>query len=40
VENKISDSSVKPSAKHIKTKSNKKYKNVVVEEDDDRSKSC
>jgi hypothetical protein len=39
VENEFSDSSVKPSAKHIQ-KSNKKYKNVVVEDDDDRSKSC
>jgi hypothetical protein len=39
VENDFSDSSVKPSAKHIKTKSNKKYKNVV-DEDDDRSKNC
>ncbi len=40
VENEFSDSSVKPSAKHIKTKSNKKYKSVVVEEDYDRSESC
>ncbi len=39
VENEFPDSSVKPNAKHIK-KSNKKYKNVVVEDDDDRSKSC
>jgi hypothetical protein len=39
VENEFSDSSVKPSAKYIK-KSNQKYKNVVVEDDDDRSKSC
>jgi hypothetical protein len=38
VENEFSDSSVKPNAKHIKKKSNKKYKNVVVEDDDDRSK--
>jgi hypothetical protein len=39
VENEFSDSSVKPSTKHIKKKSNKKKKNVV-DEDDDRSKSC
>ncbi len=38
VENEFSDSSVKPSTKNIK-KSNKKYKNVVVEDDDDRSES-
>jgi hypothetical protein len=37
VENEFSDSSVKPSAKHIK-KSKKKYINVVVKDDDDRSK--
>ena len=40
MKNEFSDSSVKPSAKHIKKKSNKKYKNVVVEDDDDRSESC
>ncbi len=39
-ENEFSDSSVKPSAKYIKKKSNKTHKNVVVEDDDDRSKSC
>ncbi len=40
MENEFSDSSVKPSAKHIKKKSNKKYKHVVVEDDDDRSENC
>jgi hypothetical protein len=40
VKNEFSDSPVKPSAKHIKIKSNKKFKNVVVEDDYDRSKSC
>jgi hypothetical protein len=39
-ENDSSDSSIKLSAKHIKKKSNKKYKNVLVEDDDDRSESC
>jgi hypothetical protein len=40
VENDSSNSSVKLSAKHIKKKSNNKFKNVAVEEDDDRSESC
>jgi hypothetical protein len=40
VENDSSDSSVKLSAKYINKKSNKKFKNVAVEDDDDRSESC
>jgi hypothetical protein len=40
VENDSSDSSIKLSAKHIKRKSNKKFKNFAVENDDDRSESC
>jgi hypothetical protein len=40
VENVSSDSSVKPSAKHIKTKSNKKFRIAAVEDDDDSSESC
>ncbi len=40
VENDSSDSSVKPSAKHIKTKSNKKIRIAAVEDDDGCSKSC
>ncbi len=40
MENEFSDSSVEPSVKHIKKKSNKKYKNVLVEDDDDRNESC
>ncbi len=39
-ENEFSESSAKPSVKHIKKKSNKKYQNVLVEDDDDRSESC
>ncbi len=40
VENDSSDLSVKLSAKHIKKQSNKKFRIVAIEEDDDRSESC
>jgi hypothetical protein len=40
VENDSSDSSIKLSSKHIKTKSNKKFRIAAVEDDDDSSESC
>jgi hypothetical protein len=39
-ENDSSDSSIKLSVKYIKNKSNKKFRIVAVEDDDDRSESC
>jgi hypothetical protein len=40
VENDSSDSSIKLSAKHIKPNSNKKFRIVAVEDDDDGIESC
>ncbi len=40
VENDSSDSSVELSWKHMKKKSNKKFRIADVEDDDDRSESC
>ncbi len=40
VENDFSDSSIKLSFKHIKKKSNKKFRIAAVEDDDDSSEKC